>query len=60
MQIQSVKQKALEAIQKLPDTADMEEIMYRLYVLENIGAGNGTPSRGTLSGLRMIEDIQSW
>jgi hypothetical protein len=36
MQPQSLKQEALDAIQRLPETADMEEIMYRLYVLENI------------------------
>ncbi|MEQ8803842.1 hypothetical protein [Haliea sp.] len=37
MQTHSAKQEALEAIQRLPDTADMEEIMYRLRVLTHCG-----------------------
>lgn len=32
----TAKQEPLEAIQRLPDDANTEEIMYRLYVLENI------------------------
>lgn len=32
--MQSAKQEALETIGKLPDDADMEDIMYRLYVLD--------------------------
>ena len=39
MQPQTPKQEAIDAIQRLPDTADTEEIMYRLYVLENIRRG---------------------
>lgn len=35
----SLKQDALEALQRLPNNADIEEIMYRLYVLENIRRG---------------------
>lgn len=34
--MQNAKQEALEAIQCLPDSVDTEEMMYRLYVLENI------------------------
>lgn len=30
MNSHSTKQEAIEAIQRLPDSADMEEIMYRL------------------------------
>ena len=35
----AIKQEAIEAIQRLPDLTDMEEIMYRLYVLERRGNG---------------------
>ena len=61
MQLQTAKQEAIETIQRLPDTADMEEIMYRLYVLENIRrgqkdveAGNSTPAE------QVLRDIQTW
>ncbi|MBE0506615.1 MAG: hypothetical protein IBX50_07820 [Marinospirillum sp.] len=61
MQAQTAKQEALNAIQRLPDTADMEEIMYRLYVLENIRRGQQDASQNkTQSAERVLRDIQSW
>ena len=37
--MQTAKQEALEAIQRLPDDMDTEEMIYRLYVLENVRRG---------------------
>lgn len=37
--MQTAKQDALNTIQQLPDNADTEEIIYRLYALENIRRG---------------------
>ena len=37
--MQLAKQEALEAISKLPDDVDMDEIMYRLYVLDKVRKG---------------------
>ena len=34
--MQTAKQEALNIIDQLPDDADMNEIMYRLYVLDKI------------------------
>ena len=60
-QIQSAKQEALDAIQRLPDTADTEEIMYRLYVLENIRRGQQDAAEGkTQSAEELLKDIQTW
>jgi len=57
----SAKQEALDAIQRLPDTADTEEIMYRLYVLENIRRGQQDAAEGkTESAEEVFKDIQSW
>jgi hypothetical protein len=39
MSANTAKQEAINAIQHLPDTANMGEIMYRLYVLESIRKG---------------------
>jgi hypothetical protein len=36
MQTQSLKQEALESLQRLPDDADIDEIMYRLYVIDKL------------------------
>lgn len=61
MQTHSAKQEALEAIQRLPDTADMEEIMYRLYVLENIRRGQRDAAKGnTQPAEGLLDDIHFW
>jgi hypothetical protein len=57
----STKQEALDAIQRLPDNVDMEEIMYRLYVLENIRKGQEDAKQGkTTPADQVLRDIQSW
>ncbi|HFD11999.1 MAG TPA: hypothetical protein ENJ32_05990 [Crenotrichaceae bacterium] len=60
-QAHSAKQEALDAIQRLPDSADTEEIMYRLYVLENIRRGQQDAAEGKIeSAEEVLKDIQSW
>ena len=44
--MQPAKQEALETIGKLPDDADMNEIMYRLYVLDKIRKGQEAADQG--------------
>lgn len=46
MSTATAKQEALSAIERLPDGADMEQIMYRLYVLENIRRGQQDADSG--------------
>lgn len=61
MQPQTPKQEALETIQRLPDTADLEEIMYQLYVLENIRRGQkGAEAGKTTPAEQLMRDIQAW
>ena len=36
MQPQTLKQEALESLQRLPDGADIDEIMYRFYVVSTV------------------------
>ena len=61
MPTQTAKQEALDAIQRLPDSVDTEEIMYRLYVLENIRRGQQDATNGkTQSAEEVLKDIQSW
>ena len=55
------KQDALEALQRLPDNADIEEIMYRLYVLENIRRGQQDAEQGkSTPAEQLLKDIQTW
>lgn len=61
MHIQTAKQDAIAVIQHLPDTADMEEIMYRLYVLENIRCGQKDATQGkTTPAEQVLKDLQTW
>ncbi len=58
--MQALKQEALNTIAELPDDTDMEEIMYRLYVLENIRKGREDAAQGkTQSVEKVLSDIQT-
>jgi hypothetical protein len=59
--MQALKQEALNSIAELPDDTDMEEIMYRLYVLENIRKGREDAAQGkTQSVDKVLSDIKTW
>lgn len=57
----SAKQEALEAIQRLPDNVDFEEIVYRLYVLNKIHQGMKDIEEGhTISHEELLREIEQW
>lgn len=59
--MQPVKKDALETIGKLPDDTDMDEIMYRLYVLDKIRKGQEAVEQGqTVSTEELKREIDSW
>lgn len=59
--MQPAKQEALETIGKLPDDVDMNEIMYRLYVLNKIRSGREDIEAGrTLSHEELLREIVQW
>lgn len=59
--MQSAKQEALNAIERLPETVDTEEIIYRLYVLENIRKGQqDAASDQTESAEDVLKEIHAW
>ncbi len=59
--MQPAKQDALEAIGKLPDDTDMDEIMYRLYVLDKIRKGQEATEQGrTVSSEDLKREIDTW
>lgn len=61
MQPHTIKQDAIEAIQNLPDTANIEDIMYRLYVLENIKRGQDDIAQGKLTTTDdLLQEIKTW
>lgn len=59
--MQFTKHDALETIGKLPDDADMDEIMYRLYVLDKVRKGQEAAEQGrTISSEDLKREIESW
>jgi len=57
----ATKQDALNVISQLPDSADMEEIMYRLYVLDKVRKGQEAASQGqTLTSDELKREMESW
>ncbi len=61
METSTVKQQAIKAISKLSDSAKMDEIMYRLYVLDKIRKGREDVMEGrTLSSERIKNEVEQW
>ncbi|MFT5421374.1 MAG: putative transcriptional regulator [Candidatus Endobugula sp.] len=59
--MQAAKQDALNSINQLPENADMEEIMYQLYVLDKARKGQEAVEQGqTLTNDELKQDIDSW
>ena len=59
--MQPAKQDALETIGKLPDNADMDEIMYQLYVLDKIRKGQAAAEQaGTVSSEDLKRETDTW
>ena len=58
---QSLKQEAINAIERLPDNATIEDIMYRLYVIDKIHEGLDDVRNGRVITTEELEkEVQSW
>ena len=59
--MQAAKQEALSTIGRLPEDADMDEIMYRLYVLDKIRKGQEAVEQGrAVTSEELRREIESW
>jgi hypothetical protein len=57
----SLKQELLKAISNLPDNSDIDDIMYRLYVLDKVRKGHEAVLRGdTISLEDLKKEIKKW
>jgi len=55
------KQEALESIRKLPDDADIEAIMYQLYVIDKARKGQDAVNKGQLTtSEELLREIEQW
>jgi predicted transcriptional regulator len=61
MQTHSAKQEAISAIERLPDDAPLDEIVYRLYVLNKVQQGLQDIDTGrTVSSEDLAREIEAW
>lgn len=59
--MESLKQEALNVISKLPDTAEIDDIMYRLYVIDKVRKGREAVQRGDVISVEDLKkEIDSW
>ncbi|WP_394807718.1 hypothetical protein [Nitrosomonas sp.] len=57
----AIKQEVLKVINQLPEYADMDEIMYRLYVLDKIKKGQEAVAQAeTLTSEQLKREIDAW
>ena len=59
--MKTLKKEALNAISKLPETADIDEIMYRLYVIDKVRKGEEAVKEGSVISVENLKkEIESW
>lgn len=59
--MEAIKQEALKTIHQLPEDADMDEIMYRLYLVDKIRKGQEAVVQGkTLTSEQLKQEIDAW
>ena len=59
--MESLKQEAINVISKLPESADIDDIMYRLYVIDKVRKGRAEAKAGKLISIEDLEkEIEAW
>ena len=59
--MQAIKQLALDTIQELPEDVDLDEIMYRLHVLDKVRKGQQAVDQGRVIDSEELErQMESW
>lgn len=59
--METLKQEIIKAISKLPDSANIDDIMYELYVIDKVKKGREAAERGdTISVEDLKREMQSW
>lgn len=59
--METLKKEALNAISKLPDSAKIDDIMYRLYVIDKIKKGQEAIQNGkTISVEELKKEMKLW
>ncbi|MBN1601054.1 MAG: hypothetical protein JW915_05560 [Chitinispirillaceae bacterium] len=57
----TVKEEAIRAISSLPDNAQIDDVMYRLYVIDKVTRGQTALKEGrTVTTEELLKEIESW
>lgn len=57
----TLKQTAIDAISKMPDTVKIDEIMYKLYVIDKINKGEKDIKEGNFVDVSQLrKEIEQW
>jgi len=57
----TVKEEAIRAISSLPDNAEIDDVMYRLYVIDKVTHGQTAMKEGrTIATEELLKEIESW
>ncbi len=59
--METLKQDVMQTISRMPDSADIDDIMYRLYVLDKVRKGREAFERGEeISIEELKKEMESW
>jgi hypothetical protein len=59
--LETLKQEAIKAISKLPESANIDDIMYELYVIDKVNKGREAVGHGeSISIEELRKEMQSW
>jgi hypothetical protein len=59
--METLKQDAIHAISKLPESATIDDIMYELYVIDKVNKGREAAKRGESVSIEDLKrEMQSW
>ncbi|RLC05377.1 MAG: hypothetical protein DRH90_06230 [Deltaproteobacteria bacterium] len=59
--METLKQEALNVISKMPDTAEIDDIMYRLFVIDKVRKGQSAVKQGKVISIEDLKkEIELW
>ncbi|KAF0145486.1 MAG: hypothetical protein FD156_767 [Nitrospirae bacterium] len=59
--METLKQEAIKAISKLPESANVDDMMYELYVIDKVKKGREAVEHGeSISIEELKKEMQSW
>jgi len=59
--MQSLKEEVIKVISRMPEPFDIDEVMYRLYVIDKIRKGKDASAKGdTISIDALKKEVEKW